>query len=181
MTPQIQLVRDTLTPTLERYAETMGRTMAQTLRRAAKSINRRVLAITPPASPGVSGAAARRAGQQRIARQMSTVLAPVRIKGRRKITVVFGRRIARPVFVPTRERVVDVAGHYRRELRKNASGTGLVLRNPGRKAWVDVKKFQAELKRRQAGVGRLASGCRNLSRGIPKQMDELEALMGGKA
>lgn len=154
----IQLVRDRMGDTLDRYAETMGRTMAQTLRRAAKGIARRVIAITPPGSAGVTGAAARRQGQQRIARQMSAVLAPVRIKGRRRITVVFGRKIKRPVFVPTRERIVDVAAHYRRELRKNSSGTGLVLRNPGRKAWVDVRKFEAELQRRQGGVGRLASG-----------------------
>lgn len=158
MTPQIQLIRDTLSPTIERYAETLGRTLAQTMRRAAKGINRRVLAITPPGSAGTTGAAARRQGQQRIARQMSHVLAPVRLKGRRRITVVFGRKIARPVFVKTRERVPDVAAHYRRELRKNAAGTGLVLRNPGRKVWVDVRKFEAELKRRQGAVGRLASG-----------------------
>lgn len=158
MTPSITVVRDTMGPVLERYVEATGRSLAASLKRAAKGVNRRVLALTPPGSAGTTGAAAFRQGKQRIAKQMSSVMVPVRLKGRRRVTVVFGRPLKRPVFVPTRERVPQVAAHYRQLLHSNSAGTGLVLKSGARKVWVDTRKFQAELVRRQGAVGRLASG-----------------------
>lgn len=160
MTPDIKLVHDHMSPSLLRYADVMGRTLVDTVTRAARGVTRRVISITPPASQGVTGAAAKRAGQLKIASQMSALLAPVKLKGRRKITTVFGRKLKKPVFVATRELHPDVAGLYAANIRSASSGVGLRLQNykPGRKFYVDVRKFRAVLTARQSAVGKLAAG-----------------------
>lgn len=160
MSPEITLVHDHMGPALLRYAEVMGRTLAGTVERAAKGVTRRVISITPPASQGMTGAAAYRAGRTRIANQMSALLAPVKLKGRRKITTVFGHRLKRPVYVQTKELHPDVAGLYRANTRTLRDGVGVRLKNyrPGKKFYVDTRKFAALLQARQSRVGLLASG-----------------------
>jgi hypothetical protein len=175
MTPSITVVRDTMGPMLQRYVEVTGRSLAASLKRAAKGVNRRVLAITPPASEGMSGASAFRQGKNKIAKQMNAVLAPVKLKGQRtyywfrsggfptKAGIKAMKKFIGPSWiqsktVATRERVPNVAAHYRSVLRANNAGTRLVLKAGTRKVWVDTRKFQAELVRRQGAVGRLASG-----------------------
>ena len=160
MSDRLTLVRDNVGPSLLRYAEVMQRTLADTVRRAAKGITRRVINLTPPASgEGMTGAAAYRQGRVKIAKQMGALLAPVKLKGRREIKVVFGHRLARPVFVHTKERYPDVAGLYRANLRTLPNGVGMRLKDyRGKKFYVDVRKFNAVLKARQARVGALASG-----------------------
>jgi hypothetical protein len=159
MTPQLTLVHDHMGPSLLRYAEVMGRTLKSTVERAAKGVTRRVIDLTPPASQGITGAAAYRAGRVRIARQMSAVLAPVKLKGQRKITVVFGRKLRRPVTIATREKYPNVAALYKTQLTTRVTGAGLRLKDfRGQKFYVDIRKFETVLKDRQSRVGRLAAG-----------------------
>lgn len=158
MTPIIKLVRNDLGPSVRRYATEMKKGLREAVKQTAAGITRRVIDITPPASQGVTGADAYRAGRLKIANQMNSVLAPVKIKGRRKITTVFGHKLKRPVYVPTREKypAVDVA--YRARTKIAASGFGIRAQAGGPKAYVDVRKFQAVLKARQERVGALAAG-----------------------
>lgn len=157
MTPSFELVHDRMSGSLLRYAEVMGRTLKSTVERAAKGVTRRVINLTPPGSQGTTGAAAYRQGRLKIARQMDAVFAPVKIKGRRKITTVFGHKLKRPVYVSTTERFPDVADEYRK--RAHASSTGIGIRvSRGAKAYIDVRKFRAVLAAKQARVGTLASG-----------------------
>jgi hypothetical protein len=157
--PQINLVHDHIGPSLQEYSEVMGRTLADTMKRAAKGVTRRVINLTPPASQGMEGAAAYRAGRAKIARQMSALLVPVKLKGRRKIPVVFGRRLRTAVVVATKEKHPDVAGLYRQNMRFLPTGLGARLKDyRGKKFWVSAPKFQKVLVDRQKAVGRLASG-----------------------
>jgi len=155
--PTLELVEDRLTPSITRYAEVMGRTLADTIKRAARGVTRRVVAITPPGSAGVAGAAAYRQGRAKIKSQMNQILAPVRLKGQRRITVVFGRTLKRPFTVPTKERFPDVAAIYRQRTSARKNGVG-IRASRGAKAFVDVRKFNAILKAKEGRVGLLASG-----------------------
>ena len=157
MTPSFELVHDRMSGSLLRYAEVMGRTLKSTVERAAKGVTRRVIAITPPGSQATTGAAAYRQGRQKIARQMDAVFAPVKLKGRRKITTVFGRKLKRPVYVSTTERFPDVAAEYRKRAHASRTGIGISV-SRGAKAYIDVRKFRAVLAAKQARVGLLASG-----------------------
>lgn len=159
MQPTLTLVHDRIGNNLLRYAEVTGRTLSGTMRRGAKGVTRRVIAVTPPASQGTTGAAAYRQGRIRIAKQMSAIMAPVKLKGRRTITTVFGRTLAVPVTVRTKEQYPDVAGLYRSQLRATANGSRLKLANfRGQKFYVSQSKFGRELRRRQSHVGRMAAG-----------------------
>ena len=158
MDPVVTLVEDNITPTLERYAEVMGRTMRTTVRRAARGVTRRIISIPPPASAGTTGRAAYQQGRQRIASDLSSVLAPVKLKGRRVISMVFGRPISHPVTVPTTERYPDVEQVYASQSHFRGRGLGFHASKHGNKFFVDARKFRTLLTERQARVGRLASG-----------------------
>lgn len=159
MTPRIELVADSMTFSLQRYAEVMNRSLADTVRRAARGVTRRVIALTPPAHEGVSGAAAYRYGRAKIRKDMERVLAPVRLKGRRLISVVFGQRLARPITVRTAEKYPDVVSVYRQHRRFRNVGVGVKSRNLGEaKFYVDQRKFARLLKAKEQKVGTMASG-----------------------
>jgi len=165
MNPTLTLVRDNID--VIHYAEVTGRTLAGSLKRAGKGVTRRVIDITPPASAATTGAAAYRQGRIRIGKQMSAILAPVKLKGRRLIPVVFGHRLAKPVSVKTRELYPDVKQLYNSQLHAAANGARLRLNNfRGQKFYVSKSKFQTELKRRQANVGRMASGWHAAARAL---------------
>lgn len=153
-----RLVHDGIGASILRYAAEFKKGLREITRNAARGVTRRVIDITPPANQGATGADAYRAGRTKIASQMSSVLAPVRLKGRRQITTVFGHRPKRRIIVPTKERWPDVAGIYRNNLHASRNGVGLRLNNHGQKYYVDIRKFQAVLKERQANVGKLAAG-----------------------
>ena len=159
MTPIVRIVRNNIGPTLFRYAAEMKKGMRETVKLAARGATRYVIDITPPASEGVTGAAAYRAGRNRIAGDLDKVFAPVRLKGRRKITTVFGRRLKRPIYVPTKEKYPDVSGIYRQQSNFRGAGVGFRARNlKAAKYYVDVRKFAAVVKAKQARVGALAAG-----------------------
>lgn len=164
-------IRDPFPGTLQRFAEVTRRDSGSVVRRAHKGVTRRVIAITPPAHAAVTGAdqtltrEAYQAGAQRIARQMSAVMAPRTLKRRRTITQAFGRPLAKPVTYRTKERIPDVAGFYRSQLAANRGGTRFSLKGfKGRVGYVSRAKFQTVLRGRQAAVGRLAAGWASAAR-----------------
>ncbi len=154
----LQLTRNDIAPQLRRYAAEMRKTWPAVVRQAARGVTRILLDITPPASGGSKGLAARRIGEAKIGRQMAAVFAPVRLKGRRTITHVFGRKLRRPVTVPTKERHPDVAAEYRSRIVPKGDGFGFSTGRPRAKLYVSSIKFKALFSARAARVGRLASG-----------------------
>jgi hypothetical protein len=158
MSPVIRIVRNDIGPSVRRFSSVMKRGLRDVTRQAAKGITRRVIDVTPPASEGSAGQDARRAGEGKISRQMSSVFAPKKLKGRRKITVVFGRRLKKPVYVKTKEKHPDVAGLYRQNSRARGTATGITTRKVHNKFYVDVRKFQAVLAAKKSKVGTLAAG-----------------------
>jgi hypothetical protein len=180
MEGSLSLVQDRITPTLERYAEVMGRTLASTIKRAAKGVTRRVISITPPASAETTGAAAYRQGRRKIEKQIDSVLAPVKLKGRRKITTVFGRKIGKPVYVPTKERFPDVAATLRSRIVARGGDIGLRL-NRGAKAFVDVRKVKAIIAAKNSRVGVLASGWQAAAAALDVPVQQWISRHGGGA
>jgi hypothetical protein len=180
MEPSLTLVQDRISPTLERYADTMGRTMASTIKRAAKGVTRRVISITPPASAEATGAAAYRQGRRKIESQINSVLAPVKLKGRRKVTSVFGRKLKTPVYAPTKERFPDVAATLRSRMVARGSDVGIRL-NRGAKAFVDVRKVKAIIASKNARVGVLASGWQAAAAALDVPVQQWISRHGGGA
>lgn len=165
MTPVLTLVRDNMSDSLPRYAEVMGRTLADSVKRAGRGVTRRIINITPPAHsvPGaenaIVGAAAYRYGRKKIAKDMNRVFAPARLKGRRLITHVYGKKLATPISVATKELHPNVAQIYRQHRTFSSSGVRVRSRNlRDRKYWVDVRKFDVVRKAKEKNVGKLASG-----------------------
>lgn len=158
MQPTLDLVRDNITPTIKRYSEVMGRDSKTVVLRAAKGVTRRVSSITPPGSAGVTGAAAYRQGRTAIAKDLNRVLAPVKLKRRRVITMVFGRRLANPITVKTTEQYPDVAAAYRSRRTFSQKGLGVSTGRARQKIYVDRAKFRRLQKSKEARVGRLAAG-----------------------
>jgi hypothetical protein len=158
LAPVFKLVRNDITPTLRKFSAEMKKGMREVTRQAARGITRRLLEITPPASEGVSGLDARRAGENKITGQMRRILAPKNLKGRRKITHVFGRKLKRPVYVQTKEKYPDVAALYRDNTRFRTIGAGVTTRKVANKFYVSATKFKAEQRSRHGQVGKFASG-----------------------
>jgi hypothetical protein len=157
MSPVFTLARNNIGPSVRTFAVEMKLGLREATKQTARSITRRVVDLTPPASAGSTGQDARRMGEGKIAAQMRNILAPKRLKGRRKITVVFGRKLRRPVYVTTTEKYPDVAAIYR--ANSHASGTGArITTSSGRKFYVDTRKFQAVFEAKRGQVGTLAAG-----------------------
>lgn len=179
MEGSLSLVQDRISPTLERYAEQMGRTLAATIKRAAKGVTRRVISITPPASAETTGAAAYRQGRRKIEQQINSVLAPVKLKGQRKITTVFGRKLKTPVYAPTKERFPDVAAVLRSRLVARGNDVGIRGRAGGAKTFVDVRKVKAIIASKNSRVGVLASGWQAAAAALDVPVQQWIARHGG--
>jgi hypothetical protein len=158
MTPTIKIERNNISPSIRRYAAAFKVGLRDVVRQTAKGITRRVADMTPPANGATSGREARKAGEEKIFNQMSAVFAPKKLKGRRLITHAWGRKLKRPRYVTTTERHPDVAGIYHGRLKASGTGVGFSTGRVRQKLFVDVRKFTAVLKARQANVGKLAAG-----------------------
>lgn len=158
MEPIFRIKRNDIGPDIRRYASEMHKGLRQVVREAARGITRYMIENTPPNSAQGRGRDGLKSGVDKISRQMQAVLAPVRLKGRRKITTVFGHRLRRPVYVATREKYPDVAALYRANTHARGTGIGIRVSGTGQKFHVDKRKFDAELKLRSASVGKLAAG-----------------------
>lgn len=156
MTPTVSVLRERFMDLIPRYGDAMRKTNAQVLLRAAAGVVKRVIAITPPGSQGVSGLSARQQGEKRISADLSRLFFPVVIKGFREIPVVFGHRLPTPKKVPTREIYPDVHRIYRQFSGPRNKGVG--FRRPSRQRFhVDVRKFDRLLVEKKSHVGRLAA------------------------
>jgi hypothetical protein len=158
--------RNELERTMRIFGRVMQRDGEKLARSVFKNITRRVLALTPPSHAAtITGDMALRkdaywAGANRIARQMQNVLAPVRLKHKRK------------------ERHPDVAALYRGLLRNSGGRLKLKTAYVGQKFYVDAVKFRAVLKDRQARIGRLASGWTPAARAVGVAVPEWVARHG---
>lgn len=122
------------------------KTQAENLRRYARTTlsnpsGSGLLQITPPASVGVTGSAARAAGEAALQRDLARVFSPVKLTGKR------------------REQWPDVAGIHRRlfiaykrpgqPLKSDRSAPGYI---------VDERKVRALFQKLRRNIGKLASG-----------------------
>ena len=142
---------------LKQLHQASGRDARESLERAARGFVRRVVAITPPGGGGRTGTAARKAGEGAIRKDLGRIFAPVVLKGRRKITQVFGTPLKRPVFVPTKERWPDVEAIYAGRLARKG-GRKHLTRGQKQAFYVDKRKLSALQKMLIARVGFLAAG-----------------------
>lgn len=159
MEPEFIVVRDG-SEAIKAFAEAANKSFKDAFRYTAASAMKHMIAITPPANAGdgsLTGSAdAFRAGKMRIAHQMVALMAPVKLKGYRIITQVFGKPLKKPVRIATKEKWPDVRGVYRANSSTNA--TGRIKVHPGQKFYVDQRKFKQLLAYKQSRVGLLASG-----------------------
>lgn len=141
-----------------RWAQLTGKSQADVLRTAARMTlsNPRqasgLLQITPPASRGASGSGARRQGERAIDRDLRTIFAPVRIKGK-------GPPPPDPVPIHRRHFVM-----FKRPGRK-------MRRDRLQPYYVDVRQYVAMRRALFRRVGVLASGwvasARQLNASVP--------------
>lgn len=119
-----------------------------------------VINITPPFSPRAKdGASALAAGRLAIRRDLGAVFVPVKLKGQRAITQVFGRQLASPIYVPTKEIHPDVAAiAAQRRARKNESAAKRMSRGRKQAYYVDEQKLVVELRESYSMIG-LAAAC----------------------
>ncbi len=119
--------------------------------------------LTPPNGGGVTGLAARKRGEAAIEHNLTGtygLFSGVRIKGRRKITTVFGRKIKKAIFVPTRLQPygTDPDPIYERRKDKYWTATGWQSRGQRAAYYVDKAKLAALRGKLKKRVGKLASG-----------------------
>jgi hypothetical protein len=109
-----------------------------------------VINITPPFSArDKRGQSALFSGKAKIDADLAAVFQPVKIKGSRTISKVFGRKLTRPVKVKTKEKHPNVAAIYDdRWKRKNAAGRKIMGR--GRKGAYYVAEAKLEAVRQDA-------------------------------
>lgn len=138
------------------FSRAADRSVVDVGRTVAKGMVTDIIAITPPASKGAQGVAAKRAGEGAIMRDLGAVFAPVRIKGYRTITTVFGRKIKKPVRVPTTEHWPDVISIYHE--RSHRRHGGRMTRGRKQAYYVSRAKLTSLATGLKAKVGTLAAG-----------------------
>lgn len=145
----------------------MNKSLPEALMEALRRATRQVIDITPPAHNGKTGADAYRHGRSRIKSDLHKVLAPIRLKGKRVIAVVFGNQLKKPVVIRTTEKHPDVASLYRQHRRVRGVGVGGHAKSLGdNKYYVDTRKFTALLRQKEANVGKLAAGWNPAASGL---------------
>ncbi|WP_009960162.1 hypothetical protein [Verrucomicrobium spinosum] len=108
--------------------QVMQDTMATVIPQEAKGFVKTVIAITPPASVGTTGAAAKKQGEESVCRDLMRVFQPVRMKGKRVVPHLFGEKnpegIKRqpPYTVPTTETHSDLIVIYNQRRQRRHDG-----------------------------------------------------------
>ncbi len=138
------------------FSQATDRTIEDVSRQVAKGMVTDVINITPPSRAGVTGPSAKKSGESAIMRDLGAVFDPVRIKGCREITTVFGRKIANPVRVPTKELWPDVPAIYKERSARRHSGR--MTRGRKQAYYVSKSKFTSLANTLKAKVGQLAAG-----------------------
>ena len=145
-----------------------GREASEVVRQQSRLLLEDAIDLTPPNGGGVTGVAARKRGEAAIERDLTGargLFVPVRIKGRRKMTTVFGRKLKKAVFVPTTLQPYgdDPAPIYARRASKdrfsgNHGSLNSITRGQKAAYYVDKAKLAALRGKLRKKVGKLASG-----------------------
>lgn len=128
----------------------------------AKGYIRTVVSITPPASANVKGTAAKKQGEESVSRDLRRIFAPVKLKGKRNVPMLFGETDPSgvgnnpPYVVDTKERHPDLGVIY--DVRNGRRRGGRLTRGQRQAYYVSDKKFRAFERERRKKVGQLAAG-----------------------
>jgi hypothetical protein len=112
----------------------------------------------------VTGTAAKKAGEKKVDSDLNTIFAGVKLKGKRKVTHLFGQTNPKvgkkpPYLVPTTEKHPDLGAIYdQRVNRKFERGAKKISRGQRAKWYVSSTKLATLRKERKKAVGKLAAG-----------------------
>lgn len=155
---------------LRRYPGQLQRVARELIETEARGFVRDAVQSTPPFharpvadDPGkfatVKGGEAKKAAEAKIDREAAALFAPVTLKGKRRITHVFGKPMKRPMTVPTRELHPDVAAIWdERTRRRFATKRKKISRGQKAPFYVARPKLLRAIAERKKAVGKLASG-----------------------
>jgi len=147
-----------------RFALLTGRTFGEELKIQAKGAMKEIVRITPPFHGGNSAAEARKAGINAISRDMNRIFRPVELKGKRRVTHLFGQtHPSAPWIVPEKERTPDVAGTYVATRKLDSRARRARYQKP---LYVDAKKFHALQSYLEKRVGYLGGGFSDPAAGL---------------
>lgn len=135
-----------------------GRAVPEIGQQVSKGMVQDILDITPPGSQGNTGQRAKRIGELAVSRDLGAVFAPVTVKGFRMITTVFGRHIATPVKVKTKEEFPAGDMDVIHRLRLASKHGGKVTRGRRKAYYVSRTKLRSLRARLVREVGALAAG-----------------------
>jgi hypothetical protein len=137
------------------FALLTGRSFAEELQVQAKGALRHIVYDTPPFGPrSRTTAAAKKASEGSIGRDLHRIFRPKKLKGSRSITHLFGKQVSgAPWTVPAKEKHPDLASLLAGHKRLSSSGRQARYRNA---YFVDAAKYfalQAKLKKRGGHLG----------------------------
>jgi hypothetical protein len=141
----------------------LRKVMEKVVPEEARGFVRTVVADTPPGNSRLKGRNAKQAGERKIDRDVGVVLTPVRLKGRRAITHLFGNKHPKtgskpPWFVRTKEVHPDVEKIHDARWDRAKDRLRRVTRGRAQAYYVSeakVRPLRTKLKKR---VGLLAGG-----------------------
>lgn len=156
---------------LRRYPGQIKRVGKEIVDTEARGFVRDAVQSTPPFfskpagtdTPGkfvtVKGTEARKTGERKIDSEAAAIFQPVTIKGERELTHLFGKKLAQPIKVKTRERHADVAGIWDMRAKRRFEAKRKTI-SRGQKAayYVAASKLQRAAADRKKRIGKLASG-----------------------
>lgn len=142
------------------------RGVAAEFKTVSKGVMTTLLSITPPAAGrragekvgGADGSDAHdhQRGANSIDRDLHAIFKPIHLKGSRTVNTVFGKRIAQPVSVPTKEKYPDVAAIY--AIRNKRRHGGKLTRGRRAAYYVGENKLSALAATLKKRIGYAAAG-----------------------
>ncbi len=137
------------------FALLTGRSFAEELQVQAKGALRHIIYDTPPfGNRARTAAAAKKASENSIGRDLHRIFRPKKLKGSRSITHLFGKQVnGAPWTVPAKEKHPDLASLLAGHKRLSSSGRQARYRNA---YFVDAAKYfamQTKIKKRGGHLG----------------------------
>lgn len=141
----------------DRYMAISERSTEDEFRYQCGRVVHRIIRVTPPFHKSAGVSQAKKAGMNKIDRDMRRVFAPRDLVGSRKVTHLFGRTDVQelPYIVPTKEEHTDLETIWDRHKSKNQHQRYLQYR--GKKFYVARKRYEKLLKKEQKKVGLLGA------------------------
>jgi len=107
----------------------------------------------------VKGGQAKKNAEAKIDREAAALFVPVQIKGKRQITHVFGKKLVRPVTVPTTEKHPDVSAIWDERTRRRFATRRKSISRGQKAGWYVARpKLLQAIRERKKNIGKLASG-----------------------